>query len=499
MQNIEHKIAKLDIEKRAYINGAYAQSHSGNTLKKVSPCDGRDLSGLSACDAKDIDNAVAIALKRFQKKAWVNTSAQDKKLIGLKIAQLMEESKEELALLDTIETGRSFKNFYNDSIPKAIEVVRYFSESIDKIYDIAIPPRPNATSTITREPLGVVGVITPWNDPLVVTMWKVIPALLMGNSVVLKPAEQSSFSIIKVAELFTKAGIPKGVFNVVPGLGEVAGKALALHMDVRGIFFTGSSIVGKLILQYSGQSNMKKVGLECGGKSPYIVSSQCNDLKKAAKTLAKNMFYNQGQICSAPSRAIIDHRIKTEFLSLVRDEMKLYIPNNPFDTDTEVGCLISNKQKNHIQKYIDAATLSSTKSYTCPASGSMHEKAIYITPTIIELEDNACELAQDEIFGPVLVIMTSQSLNEAIQIANTSKYGLAASIWTNDIDEAHLASRELEAGIVHINSYGEDDNTVPFGGIKESGIGNDKSILAFDEYSYLKTTWTYFDTEKNPL
>lgn len=409
------------------------------------------------------------------------------------MADLVEENLEELALLDTLETGRSFKNYYYDSIPKAVEAMRWFANAIDKVYDKAIGPRKNSFATITREPLGVVGIITPWNDPLVVAFWKLTPALLMGNSVVLKPAEQSSFSILKVAKLAIQAGIPKGVFNVVPGFGHEAGKALALHNDVRGIFFTGSSYVGKLILQYSGQSNMKKVGLECGGKSPFIVTKNCNDLQKAAKVLAKNIFYNQGQICSAPSRLLIDQSIKENFMEYLVEESKLYIPKDPLSLDSEVGAVVSEEQKNRIQEYIhkgitSGARVVTTKEDICPIQGGQ-----YVVPTIFDNVDPSSEIAKEEIFGPVLVVISYEDITQAIQMANDTKYGLAASVWTNDFDEAYQVSKAIQAGIVHINSYGDDDNMAPFGGFKESGLGKDKSIYAFDEYSVLKTIWMSFN------
>ncbi|MBP9510716.1 MAG: aldehyde dehydrogenase family protein, partial [Fusobacteriaceae bacterium] len=267
--NIEEKIQNLQIETRPFINGVYCKSIDGRSIPKKSSIDGRELPSLEACNEKDIDFAVKIALETYKNKIWADLEPKEKKRVILKLADLVEDNIEELALLDTIETGRSLKNYYYDSIPKAIEVMRWFAEASDKFFDHAIPPRKNSFATITREPLGVVGLITPWNDPLVVAFWKIVPALLMGNSVVLKPAEQSSYSILKVAQLAIDAGLPKGVLNIVTGYGNEAGKALALHNDVRGIFFTGSTFVGKQILQYAGQSNMKKVGLECGGKSPF--------------------------------------------------------------------------------------------------------------------------------------------------------------------------------------------------------------------------------------
>ncbi len=493
MNSIQKKILQLEIKKQAFINGQYVNAKSGKIIQKISPVDGRDLSGISACDATDIDIAVKCAKKSFDSKIWLNKLPIEKKHILLKLADLMEIHKEELALLDTLETGRAFKNYYFDSIPKSIEALRYFAESIDKYYEHAIPPRPNAFATITREPLGVVGLITPWNDPLVVATWKFAPALLMGNSIILKPAEQSSFSILRVAQLAQEAGIPDGVFNVVTGFGEVAGKALALHLDVMGIFFTGSSEVGKKILQYSGQSNMKKVGLECGGKSPFIVSKYCKNLARAAQVLAKNIFYNQGQICSAPSRALVDTQIKDEFIEFLTKEADKYIPQNPFDIETEVGCVVSQVQQEKILRYIELGKKEGATLILPQIKENVGFDGICVNPSIFINVSPQSTIAQEEIFGPVLAVIEVSSMREAIDIANNSKYGLAASIWTDDLSEAYQVSHELQAGVVHINSYGDDDNTVPFGGIKESGIGKDKSIYAFDEYSYLKTTWTHFD------
>lgn len=496
IKNIKRKADRLIIEKRAFINGAFVRSHGGKIINKVSPVDGRDLSGLCACDSEDIDRAVAAAGKSFESGIWRNRKPDEKKAVFFRLADLMEKNRERLAILDTVETGRAFKNYYDDSIPKSIAALRYFAESLDKYYDYAVPPKCNSFAFVTREPLGVVGIITPWNDPLVVSVWKFAPALLMGNSVVIKPAEQSSFSMLEVAKLARKAGIPDGVFNVVPGYGDIAGKALALHKDVAGIFFTGSSDVGKLILQYAGQSNMKKVGLECGGKSPMILSKKCHDLRRAVAVLAENMFYNQGQICSAPSRVVVDSTIKTRFIKLLKKECRKYIPADPLDVDSEVGCVVSREQEEKIHQYIKIGIRDGATMFTPRATVNIHSRACYVLPTIFEDVKVDSVIAQEEIFGPVVVVLVYDHMEEAVKIANNSRFGLAASIWTNDLDEAYYVSRRLQAGIVHVNSYGDDDDTVPFGGIKESGIGKDKSIFAFDEYSYLKTTWIRFDNIK---
>lgn len=490
--SVPEKINGLKLEKRAFINGQFVTAIQGETFTKKSPVEGLEISGITACQPADIDLAVKGATRAFDQKVWAGKSRLDKKETLLKLVDLMKQHREELALLDTFETGRSFKNYFYDSIPKAIECLQWFCEAVDKYYDYAIPASSDAFATVTKEPLGVVGLITPWNDPLVVAVWKFAPSLLMGNSVIIKPAEESTLSILKVAQLATTAGVPAGVFNVVPGMGEVAGKALALHPQVQGIFFTGSSEVGKKILQYSGQSNMKKVGLECGGKSPFIISRNCKDLQKAVTVLCKNIFYNQGQICSAPSRVIVDTmEIKDRLLSHLKEEFKKYIPANPYDLESEVGCLVSLKQKKRVEDFIQSGLSSGAVIINKVDKQKIPECSV--CPVIFDNVDPNSVIAQEEIFGPVLAIIVVNGIKEAIDVANNSKYGLAASIWTNDLDEAHQVARALQAGMVHINSYGDDDNSAPFGGVKQSGIGKDKSVYAFDEYSYTKCTWAHIN------
>jgi acyl-CoA reductase-like NAD-dependent aldehyde dehydrogenase len=484
------KTNKELMESMMFVNGEYVNTYNKKFIQKTSPIDGKKLFNIASCQEIDIDFAVSSAKNSYESREWVDSSLHDKKKVMRKLADLMEENIEELALLDTMETGRSIKNYYYDSIPKAIEAIRWFVECVDKCYGQATSMEVNSFSVIVKEPLGVVGIITPWNDPLVVSAWKFAPALLMGNSVVLKPSENSTYSILRVADLAKKAGLPNGVLNIVPGYGDTAGKNLALHDDVRGVFFTGSSQVGKLIMQYAGQSNLKKVGLECGGKSPFIVSYKCNDLKHAAAVLAKNIFYNQGQICSAPSRAIVDKRIKSDFIDLVAKESVKYIPKDSFDINSEVGCLVNKQQKKTIDGYINSALNSSATVINIENNQDLPSDNC-VFPVILDCLNTEDDFVKEEIFGPVLIVLDFETIDKAIKIANESVYGLAASIWTDDLDEAYQVSRLLEAGIVHINSYGNDDNRVPFGGIKESGIGKDKSIYAFDEYSVTKTIWLY--------
>lgn len=487
--NVRQRIDALTIEKRAYINGNYVSAQDGATMMKQISADGSELSGIAACGERDIEAAVAAAQAAFP--AWSAKSPVERKNILLRLADLMEDHLEELALLDAYETGRAYRNYRDDSVPKAIEALRYFAESVDKAYDAAIPPRGKDFGIVRRVPLGVIGAITPWNDPLVVDTWKYAPALLMGNTVVMKPAEQSSLSLIRLAGLAAEAGVPAGVFNVVPGYGETAGRALALHPQVRAILFTGSSEVGKLMLQYAGQSNMKKVGLECGGKGPYIVTANCHHIKEAAECLAANMFYNQGQICSAPSRVIVADSVADEFLTELKKAAEDFVPGDPFDDENVVGCVVSREQYDKVQGYIQLARDMGATVWQAKTLKPHDAHACCIQPTIITGVTNEDRVACEEIFGPVVVVVRVKDAEEAIAVANDTEYGLAGAAWTDDFDEAcHLAQR-IQTGLVHINSYGNDDNSAPFGGVKQSGLGKDKSAYAFAECSDLQTIWVH--------
>ncbi len=484
---------KYHFQNRPFVNGEFINPHSKLKIDKLSPINGDELTKIPNCGENDIDYAVQSARQSFLNRKWVDTNINKKKQILFNLANLIEENLNELAYLDTIETGRSIKNYFFDSIPKAIHAIRWFTESVDKYYGKSTLMMKNNFSIITNQPIGVVGIITPWNDPLVVASWKFTPALLMGNSIIVKPSENSTYSILKIAELTKKVGLPKGVFNVVPGLGNKTGKILAKHKDVDAIYFTGSSETGKKILCYSGESNMKKVNLECGGKSPFIVSKNCANLANAAKSLTKNMFYNQGQICSAPSRLLIYKDIKKLFIEMLINNIDRYIPSDPFDMDSEVGCLISKRHKDKISSFIKEGLDSGANiikyhysKENLPLNGQ------YIIPTIFDNVDSNSNFSKSEIFGPVLSIIEFESSDKAIEIANNTSYGLASSIWSSKIDEIYKYSRLLHSGLVHVNSYGEDDNAIPFGGVKQSGIGKDKSFIAFQEYSITKSICMQF-------
>lgn len=480
------------LETKAFIDGEYIDCVAKKRIVKYSSVTGEKLPEITACDSEDVEKAVQCAKKALTSSSWSNL--QYRKECLLKLADLMETHLFELAAIDCYETGRAYQNFVCDSIPKAIEAIRYFAEAADKVYDKAVPSREDDFGLIMREPLGVVGIIAPWNDPLVVNAWKFSPALLMGNSVIIKPAEQASLSMIRISGLTKEAGIPSGVFNVLPGFGEDVGKAIALHKDISGVFFTGSTQTGKKIISYVGQSNIKKIGLECGGKSPYIVTSKCGRLKEAADVLARNVFYNQGQICSAPSRAIVDRTVMDEFIYYLKEASNRFCPKNPYDFNNKVGCVVSKEQYDKVMSYVEIGKNEAKNWFQAvpQEQSDLPQSACAILPTIFWGEKIDSVIAREEIFGPVLTVILSDNVDDAIRIANDTSYGLAGAVWTDDINEAYYTARSVKTGLFHINSYGNDDNSAPFGGVKESGLGKDKSVYAFDEYSYLKTIWLHF-------
>jgi gamma-glutamyl-gamma-aminobutyraldehyde dehydrogenase len=337
--------------------------------------------------------------------------------------------------------------------------------------------------------MGVIGVIVPWNYPMIMAAWKLGPALAAGNSVVLKPSEKSPLTALRMAELALEAGLPEGVFNVVPGFGHEAGEALALHGDVDAIGFTGSTRVGRKMLEYAGRSNLKRVYNELGGKSANIVFADFEDLDRAAGTAAGNMFFNQGESCNAPSRLLVEESIADDFAARLTREAASYLPADPLDAQTVMGALVDAGQLQTVLGYIEAGRAEGARCLAGGAQARGDSGGFYVAPTIFDGVRNDMRIAQEEIFGPVLSIIRFRTEEEAVAIANASSYGLQAGLWTSNLGRAHRVARALRAGTVHVNQYDEDDMTVPFGGYKQSGNGRDKSLHAFDKYTELKTTW----------
>lgn len=485
-----HQRAKdLKIDGRAFINGQRVNALDGGTFECFSPIDGRKLADIASAKAADIDRAVVAARTAFNDRRWAGLSPRERKQIMIGFADLVLANSEELALLETLDMGKPISASLSGDVSSAANTLRWFGEAIDKVYDEIAPTADHTLAMITREPIGVVGAIVPWNYPILMACWKIAPALASGNSIVLKPSEKSPLTALKLGELAIEAGIPAGVLNVVPGFGPDAGTPLALHMDVDCIAFTGSTGVGKKIQIMAGQSNLKRAWCELGGKSPNIVFADCKDMDKAAAASAGSIFYNQGESCNAPSRLLVERSIKDEFVKKLLTHLPDFQPGDPLDPDTSMGAIVDCGQMENILKYIASGKTQGAKLCAGGERVLSETGGFYVSPTVFDDVTNDMTIASEEIFGPVLSIIVFDTEEEAIRIANDTEYGLAAAVWTQDLTRAHMVSRALRAGTVHVNSYDEDDITVPFGGYKQSGNGRDKSLHALEKYTELKTTW----------
>jgi len=473
----------------AFIAGQRVPARSGATFAKYSPLDGRLLAQVAACDQADIDAAVASARLTFESGVWKEQPPSRRKKILQRFAELILSSREELALLETLDMGKPITDSLKVDVPSAARCIQWYAEAVDKIYGEVAPTGPSALATITREPVGVVGAIVPWNFPLIMAAWKIGPVLAAGNSLVLKPSEKSPFTALRLAELAMEAGIPAGVFNVVPGLGITAGKALALSMDVDAIAFTGSTATGKLVMQYAAQSNLKRVGLECGGKSANIVMADCPDLDVAAHAAASAIFFNQGEMCSAGSRLLVQEPIREALLKKVVALAKDFSPGDPLDPVTRLGAVVDDVQLQCVLGYLRSGQDEGARLLCGGERVRQDSGGFFVTPTVFDSVTPNMRIAREEIFGPVLSCLSFESTEDAIKLANDSIYGLAAAVWSRDISTAHRVARALKAGTVYVNCYDADDITVPFGGYKQSGMGRDKSLHAFDKYTEIKTTW----------
>jgi 4-guanidinobutyraldehyde dehydrogenase / NAD-dependent aldehyde dehydrogenase len=487
--NWHDRAKNIDIDGRAFINGERVNTRSGNTFEKTSPIDGRKLANVARCDNNDVDVAVQAARTAFEDRRWAGKSPAERKRILLRFADLMRSHSEELALLETLDMGKPIKHSLSTDVPAAANCIQWYAEAIDKIYDEIAPTNDDSLALITREPVGVVAAIVPWNYPMLMAAWKIAPALAVGNSVILKPSEKSPLTALRMAELALEAGIPKGVFNALPGFGNEAGNALALHHDVDCVGFTGSTRVGKKIMEYAGQSNLKRVWTELGGKSPNIVCADCPDLDAAVRTAISSIYYNQGESCNAPSRLFIEASIKDKFIEKALALVPSYLPGDPLDESTTMGAIVDSIQLNTVLGYIESGKSEGAQLVAGGKQARVESGGYYVEPTIFNNVKNSMKIAREEIFGPVLSIFTFTDLNEAIKEANASAYGLNAGLWTSDLRKAHQTARALRVGTVHVNQYDGDDITVPFGGYKQSGNGRDKSLHAMEKYTELKTTW----------
>ena len=483
------RAATLKIDGRPVIGGRRVETLDGQQFDCISPIDGKSLGQVSRGQAADVDAAVRAARSAFDDGRWAARAPAARKRILQNFAEKILAAKEELALLETLDMGKPIQYSLAVDVPAAARCIAWYAEAVDKIYDEIAPTGPSALALIRREPMGVIGAIVPWNYPMIMAAWKLGPALAAGNSVVLKPSEKSPLTALRLAELALEAGLPDGVFNVVPGFGHEAGEALALHMDVDAVGFTGSTRVGRKMLEYSARSNLKRVYNELGGKSAFLVFPDFDDLKRAAQTVAGAMFFNQGESCNAPSRLLVHDSIADEFVALVAAEAPKYMPGDPLDPSTVMGALVDAGQLQTVLAYIDGARAEGAQARVGGQQVCSESGGYFVEPTVFDGVTEGMTIAREEIFGPVLSVLRFKDEADAVRIANDSPFGLQASVWSSHIDRAHRVARRLRAGTVHVNQYDEDDMTVPFGGYKQSGNGRDKSLHAFDKYTELKTTW----------
>ena len=465
----------------AFIDGKFQAARSRKTFASVNPATGKVIAKIAACDAKDVNFAVKKAREAFDDGRWSRLHPGERKAILIRLAKLMKRNRHELAVLESIDSGKPVRDCQTIDLEETINCLIWHAEATDKIYDQSAPVGEDAMAIVVREPVGVVGCVLPWNFPMLMMAWKIAPALAAGNSVVLKPAEQTSLSALRIAELALEAGLPRGVLNVIPGMGPDVGEPMGRHPDIDMLSFTGSTETGRRFLQYSAASNLKKIVLECGGKNPAIVLEDAEDLDLVAEHVVNGAFWNMGENCSASSRLIVHEAVKDKLMKRIIARTRNWKTGDPLDPRHHLGALVDKEHFKKVSAYLKKGKI---------VIGGKTEQGRYVLPTIIDDVKATDKLAREEVFGPVLAVITVRSTEAAIAIANDTDYGLAASVFSANGKQALRAARQIRAGTVTINCYGEGDITTPFGGYKQSGFGGrDNSLHAHDQYTELKTIW----------
>ncbi|SMO58003.1 aldehyde dehydrogenase [Ruegeria faecimaris] len=473
--------AGLTLPTGAFIDGAYRPAISGQSFTTVNPATNKKLANIAACGVADVDFAVEKAREAFEDGRWSRLHPSERKNVLIRLTKLITRNARELAVMESIDSGKTIFDCETVDLPETIHCLKWHAEAIDKIYDQVSPASDDHIALVVREPIGVVGLVLPWNFPLLMLAWKIGPALAAGCSVVVKPAEETSLTALRLAELAMEAGLPRGVLNIVPGAGAEVGEPIGRHMDIDMVSFTGSTVTGKRFLSYSAESNAKEVVLEMGGKNPAIVMEDAENLDRVAAHIVNGAFWNMGENCSATSRLIVHKDIKAELLDRIAHHVKQWNIGEPLNPETRLGAMVSEAHFDNVCGYLDQAEN--------VVIGGKADNG-FVEATVVELPGNDAILARDEIFGPILSVITVSSFDEAIKIANDTEYGLCASIFTANAKRAIRGARMIRAGTVTVNSFGEGDITTPFGGYKQSGFGGrDNSIHAHDQYTQLKTIW----------
>jgi len=476
-------------EQKLLIGSKWVKAKQGKIQNIISPINGEKISEIQVSDEADVDEAVKSSRAIFEKGQWSNMPPAAKKKVMHKIADLIEGSMLELAVLGVRDNGTEINMAYKAEPGSAAGTFRYYAEAIDKVYGEISNTSNDFVGLIQREPVGVVGAIVPWNFPLMIGAWKIAPALAMGNSVVIKPSEAASLSILRLGEICLEAGLPPGTLNIVTGNGRTTGQALARHMDVDVLTFTGSGNTGRQLLEYSAQSNMKRVYQELGGKSPNIIFSDTDNLEEAAKVSAMGIFRNSGEVCVAGSRLLVEDKIHDEFLNLISNFSSKLKIGDPLDIQNDVGAINSESQ---LQSDMDFVKKAETEGGIVELGGKrVHEATggFYMEPTIVSSVKKDMDIFQNEVFGPVLTVTSFSNEEEAVQLANGTSFGLASGVWTTNLSRAHRMIKKIKAGTVFVNTYGGSDNTLPLTGVKQSGNGSDKSLHALDKFTDLKSVW----------